>query len=156
MYEGVSQGAVSFLVRALTDKKTRFPHLLLPHPSSTCLSPPLAITLLQNWPCCPRSLFEIGWDFEWRQQHIVEVQVRRAYLHALLPSTLCTALTLQCGRHVGVVTVTGEGGDALLEASLDAGADDVAAAPEDGAWEVIARRYAHELCATDRFSTGLV
>jgi hypothetical protein len=35
-----------------------------------------------------------------------------------------------------VVTVTGEGGDALLEAALEAGADDVAAAPEDGAWEV--------------------
>ena len=156
MYEGVSQGAVSFLVRALTDKKTRFPHLLLPHPSSACLSPPLAITLRQNWPCCPRRLFEIGRDFEWRQQHIMEVQVRPAHLHALPPSPLRTALTLQCGRHVGVVTVTGEGGDALLEASLDAGADDVAAAPEDGAWEVIARPRALELCATDSFSTGLV
>ena len=50
------------------------------------------------------------------------------------------------GRHVGVVTVTGEGGDALLEASLDAGADDVTAAPEDGDWEVLARRRALELC----------
>jgi transcriptional/translational regulatory protein YebC/TACO1 len=39
---------------------------------------------------------------------------------------------------VGVVTVTGDGGDILLEAALDAGADDVAAAPEDNAWEVSA------------------
>jgi transcriptional/translational regulatory protein YebC/TACO1 len=41
---------------------------------------------------------------------------------------------------VGVVTVTGDGGDVLLEAALDAGADDVAAAPEDNAWEVSACR----------------
>jgi transcriptional/translational regulatory protein YebC/TACO1 len=39
-------------------------------------------------------------------------------------------------RNLGVVTVIGDGGDALLEAALDAGAEDVAPAPEDGAWEV--------------------
>lgn len=37
---------------------------------------------------------------------------------------------------MGVITVTGEGGDSLLEAALEAGADDVVPAPEDGAWEV--------------------
>ncbi len=59
---------------------------------------------------------------------------------------------------MGVVTVTGEGGDILLEAALDAGADDVAAAPEDGAWEASAccDDFRAELTAFDHMLAGRV
>jgi hypothetical protein len=139
VYEGVSQGAVSFLVRALTDKKTRSRT-----PPARC-KPILFCTLLptvpQNRACSTRCIFEIRGVFKWGQQHILEVQVRRAHRHPLPPYSIPLVeprnlYPSTIFRNVGVVTVTGDGGDTLLEAALDAGAEDVAPAPEDGAWEV--------------------